>query len=354
VTTIKTEKLLTDAIDFHGKSAERIVRSYIKSHESADQYASNDFSFETLHGGFSGTPILRFNLENRSFVLRLFKPEIEESDKILQLQNARLAGELGIGPKVLFADPKMEGFIMDFIPGRTVTNEDFKSEENLEKLALLLNKLHGSQQSLSFAKHPIQMFYRFIENGKKRSTPYPSQINEVIRIMQGIEIALKRNTVTFVPCHLDVNSQNLMLHENEFLLIDWEVGGLSDLYFDLSMFSVFLRLNESLERIFLEIYFKRIPSKQEWYRYIVSQPICLFLRAAVFLSKPGEHKSAEYFDNTISKHEVPSFSELIQLHQESRLHLPRWMIGLGMMQGGIYLVKSDRYQEAIQKIHNDK
>lgn len=352
MTITKAEESLNSAKDALMNRILRILDAFNNTLETENQLHSDKLSCEALHGGFSGAPIYRFELKNNQYVVRLFKPEIDEKDNIRQLENAKLAGELGVGPKVLFVDPEMEGYIMDYISGRTVKNEDFGAEENLKKISHLLRTLHGSQQSLPLAKNPIQAFYRFIENGNKQSTPYPTQFTESVRVMQEIDNVLQRYPASSVPCHLDVNSQNTMWNGNDFLLIDWEVGGMSDPFFDLSMFPVFLQLNELQEKMFLEKYFERPPAQLEWDRYVVAQPICLFLRAAVFLSKPGESRNTDYYDTVISKQEVPSFSEIMQLHEYGRLHLPRWKIGLGLMQGGFDLVEKERFKLSIKNLQN--
>ena len=331
---------------------EQILKAYIQSLELREEITPDQLSCESLLGGFSGTSICRFDMSNHSYVLRLFKSELGYYDSVRQIITGKLAGDIGVAPKVHYIDPDMKGYIMDFIHGRTIRKADLQPKDNLANFTSTLRCLHSSKQSFPEARTPLQSFHLSVAKGDRHSTPYPTRFNEVRKIMQEIEGILQLHPVPYVPTHLDLNSQNILLNGNRFLVIDWENGGLSDPYFDLSMFPIFMRLDEMEVKQFLTDYFGRSPSQFEWDRYIVAQPICLFLRAAVFLSGSSEGRTAEFYDEMLKSQEIPKCSDIIRLHEEGNLNLPRWKIGLGLMEGGFELVESDNFKASFQRLKN--
>lgn len=333
--------------------SEKIIESFIHSLGVSKGIPPDQISCESLLGGFSGTSICRFEVNHKSYVLRLFKPELGYYDGVRQIMTAKLAGEIGIAPKVHFIDPDLKGYIMDYVQGRTIRKTDLESKENLANLALTIKCLHSSKQPFPEARSPLQSFQLSVAKGDRQATPYPTKFREVRKIMEDIGGTLQLNPVPYVPTHLDLNAQNILLKGNDFLLIDWENGGLSDPYFDLSMLPIFLRLDEKETTQFLTTYFGRPPTQFEWDRFIVAQPICLLLRAAVFLSGSGEDRSAEFYDKILKSDDIPKCNEIIQLHEEGKLILPRWKIGLSLMQGGVDLAESKKFKASFHRLQNN-
>jgi hypothetical protein len=74
------------------------------------------------------------------------------------------------------------------------------------------------------------------------------------------------------------------------------------------------------------------------------------LRAAVFLSGPSEDRTVEFYDGALNRKEIPHFNEIIRLHEESKLNLPRWKIGLGFMQTGLELVQHENFLSSFERL----
>ena len=239
---------------------------------------------------------------------------------------------------------------MDFIQGRTIKRGDLKVNDHLLNLIETIRCLHNSKQPFPKIRSPLDSFQLAIQKGDRLSTPCPTKFDKVKKHMEDIGQVLELHPVKHVPCHLDLNSQNILLEDNRFFIIDWENSAQSDPYFDLSMFAVFMRLDESEEAQFLTGYFGRPISQLQWDRYMIVKPTCLFLRAAIFLSGLSEGRTTEFYDDILKNGEIPPSNKMLLMHEEGRLNLPRWKIGLGLMEGAFELVESEKYIKSMERL----
>lgn len=243
---------------------------------------------------------------------------------------------------------------MDFIPGKTIKKSDIQSKENLLRFAWTLKNLHGAEFPFFEALSPIQTFYIVVANGEKRSAQYPLQFEVVKKMIDEIDGVIQLNPIEPRPAHLDLTAQNILLNDDGIVLIDWENGGLSDPYFDLSMVSIFLRFDVMEEKNFLAAYFGRSPTQFEWDRYIVIKPVCLFLRAAAALSGSSKVMTDAFYNEMLNSQGIPECGYVLQLLEEGNLDLPRWKVGLAFMKGGMELVESDRFKASFQRLKAPK
>ena len=56
-------------------------------------------------------------------------------------------------------------------------------------------------------------------------------------------------------CHNDLNPQNIFFSD-DIKFIDWEYAGVNDRYFDVACVCVEFRLDEKMQKVFLEVYFE--------------------------------------------------------------------------------------------------
>jgi hypothetical protein len=64
--------------------------------------------YEPLKGGSSQATLCRFDLQNVTYVLRLFPTNASLLVREHQIALAKQAGEQGFGPKIHFVDPEMK------------------------------------------------------------------------------------------------------------------------------------------------------------------------------------------------------------------------------------------------------
>jgi thiamine kinase-like enzyme len=284
-TVLPMKALSNDKID---SRAQRIVSAFIKLTYSSVNSA--DVNYISLKGGKSAATLYRCDISSTPYVLRLLPFNADPQTRLHQIRIAELAGNIGVGPKIHFIDPHHEGIIMEFLFGRTVQYGEFEDQDKLQQMAHLLKKLHQSSEAFPIAISPFTRFQNFVLKGQKAKTVYPERFFEIQDLMKHLEKLLWIDSDQMVPTHLDLHPENILFSNNQFLLVDWVNGGMSDLFFDLANFSVFQCLTETQNINLLRYYLGRDPTEFEWRRFILSQPIRLFVIAAAFFTAEIEEK----------------------------------------------------------------
>lgn len=322
-----------------------VVSQFIKSLSSLPVNMEVDkLVYEPLKGGRSEAKLYRFDLHKHSYVLRLLPPHAGPLTRMHQITLAKQAGELAFGPKIHFVDTQMNGMIMEFIPGRTVEESDFKDISCLTKFTKFLQRLHRSIVNLPLAVSPFKRFRDFNLKLENRNTISPPRLSEVIALMKDLEAIFQSLPINKVPSHLDLHPLNIMLCGNHFFLVDWVNGGMSDPYFDLATFSIFHGLNEEKAMLFLTHYFERDPTDLEWNRFIIAQPIRLFVIAsALFSSDFDSSMSYEELSRDIS---LPSLSDF----GKKGAIWPHSLLGVSMFQTALALIDQDQFISSLQTL----
>lgn len=320
-----------------------IVSPFIKSFShSLQNVPVDDLIYKPLKGGGSAATLYRFDFHKHSYVLRLFPSHALPSTRTHQIMLAEQAGRRGFGPKIHFVDSQMKGIIMDFIPGRTVQESDFEDNSCLIEFAKFLKRLHGSGNNFPLAVSPFKRFRDFYSKMEKKNGTYPPRFSEVKILMEELESIFQLLPIDQVPSHLDLHPLNIMLWEKRFFLVDWVNGGVSDPYFDLTTFSVFHCLNEARQLIFLNNYFGRKPTSLEWNRFIVTQPIRLFVIALALFS--SDNDTSMSYEEMIRDISLPSLSDF----GKKGAIWPNTFLGVSMFQAALKLVDQDQFKYSLQ------
>lgn len=323
----------------------RIILSFIRTADSSSNLNPNELIYGPLKGG-SKANLYHFDLDNGSYVLRLFPPQASRLARMHQIILAKQASKIGVGPKVYFVDPQMEGIVMEFIPGRTVQESDFEDSDYLAIFAKFLKQLHQSEVPFPLACSPFQRFHNFLLKGEQKKLVYPLRFSEVKTLMEELEATFQLMPISLIPAHLDLHPLNIMILEKRFLLVDWVNGGMSDPYFDLATFTVFQCLNESQILTFLTHYFGRQPTQLEWNRFIVTQPIRLFVIAAALLTLSADATPSISYHEAFESSELPTIKDF----GKDGMNWPHWQFGLTMLKAGLKIMDQNNFKFALKDL----
>ena len=166
---------------------------------------------------------------------------------------ARAAAEIGISPPITYYEPNL--FVMDFIPGRTLTEDEIADPAMVGRIIdELLAPLHGSSHAV---RDPAIYFDSFlcVRNhavyGLETGSPYCSRIPEVIEVIDKIEPVVATYRPVF--CHNDMAHANIMLDcDDRLWLIDWDFGGFSHPMRDIAELCAYAVSDEALDRFVIE------------------------------------------------------------------------------------------------------
>ena len=324
----------------------RVMLSFLKKLDPLSNVKPDDLIYIPLKGGGSLATLYRFDLNEKSYVLRLLPALANNLTRMHQIILATQAGKIGVGPEIYFVDSQMEGMVMNFIPGRTVQQADFENCDQLAQFAKFLQQLHKSKESFPIANSPFKRFHHFFLQGAKNKITYPTRFTEVKSLLEELEATFQLSPIPQVPTHLDLHPLNIMLFEQRFFLVDWVNGGISDPYLDLANFTTFQDLNELQILTFLTHYFERAPTQFEWNRFIITQPIRMFVVAAALLNtSPDETRSLSYEEALMSS-TLPSIADL----GKSEKNGPFWQFGLTMFKAGLALIDQKNFKAALHHL----
>ena len=307
-----------------------------------------------LQGGYNNGGLFRFEFENLSYVLRRMSSEKGVADRLRELHFSQQAGNIGVGPKIVYVDDKLETYVMTFVEGRTVVASDFDDPKLMSKFAQTLRKLHTSQAKFPKTQSQFCWFQHWLLKGSEQGAIYPTDFQHVRKSMEEIQSILSLFPVPLAPTHHDLNPRNILINENKFTLLDWDRSGLGDPYVDLATFPLMHNFDSNKTRAFLSEYFGRPPTQHEWDRVVVSQPLFWFHLAAWVLSDPAEGKTVEFYDKVLKEGNLATLQDLGLSHEQG---LPRqhemWEYPLIFINWGLDFVRGNEFQSAMQRLHKE-
>ncbi|MDR1668845.1 MAG: phosphotransferase family protein [Oscillospiraceae bacterium] len=192
-----------------------------------------------------GTPyVLRINGHQNDF-LRLDRSE--------EAAATRKANALGIAPAVLEDSP--EYLITEFKPGRMLTRLKVHMPEFIRKIAAILRLAHtvtGVGRDCS----PFYLAEQYLDGARRLGLEFPDGLNACLREVERIQTRAARAAgYTRRYCHNDVYTINILEHNGELCLIDWELSGMGSVFFDLATVSSVNHFSDEEDALLLEEYF---------------------------------------------------------------------------------------------------
>ncbi len=176
----------------------------------------------------------RVEVDGAPFFVRLpgLSTDLLAVDRANELHNTRAAAATGIGPKVVDHDPATGALVLDWIDGRTMSNEAFAEPGTPARIATSLRRLHGATRFLAdFDMFRLTEFYLRVVD--ERSIRIPDGYREHKASIGRIEAALAARPMPTVPCHNDLLAENYLDDGSQLWIIDYEYSGNNDPTFEL-------------------------------------------------------------------------------------------------------------------------
>jgi thiamine kinase-like enzyme len=188
-----------------------------------------------LPGGLTNRN-LKVTTPSATVVVRIPGPgsELLEIDRDAEYRNSTAAAQAGVGPPVVHHRPG-HGITVEFLPGRTLTDDDLHDPEILGLVATACRKLHAGPRFVSeFDMFAVQARYREIV--ATHGFRVPDRYDEFAPTVDRIRVAL--GTRETVPCHNDLLAGNLLAVPDgaggeEVRIVDYEYSGNNDPCFEL-------------------------------------------------------------------------------------------------------------------------
>jgi len=202
--------------------------------DSIPETAQRPRTVVDLPGGLTNRN-LKVTTPAATVVVRIPGPgsELLEIDRDAEHRNSLAAAEAGVGPPVVHHRPG-QGISVEFLPGRTLTDDDLHDPRILALVATACRRLHAGPRFVSeFDMFAVQARYRQIV--ARHGFRVPDRYDDFAPTVARIRAALGPRVA--VPCHNDLLAGNLLLVPTEggeeVRIVDYEYSGNNDPCFEL-------------------------------------------------------------------------------------------------------------------------
>jgi thiamine kinase-like enzyme len=166
----------------------------------------------------------------------------------------------GIGPEVILCDPTRHLLITRYA-GPTWTDAQATAGENIERVALLLRRLHRLKPPPAIQVVDLATVIRgytqtLAHHGKSTDASLHQRAQQIASFLAA-EPELRL-------CHNDIHALNIV-DSGELRLIDWEYAGLGERFFDLASICVYHHFVKVQRELLLNSYLQS-PDAQAWHR----------------------------------------------------------------------------------------
>ncbi len=222
---------------------------------------------EPLGGGITNTNFVVADAGNR-YVVRIGDDiPVHGVLRFNELAASRAAHAAGVSPAVVYSEPG--ALVMDFVDGRTLSEEDVRKDGMMERIVPLIESIHHGV--MGELRGPILMFWVFhvvrdyaatLKEGGSR------MVKELPRLL-AINDELERlvTPVDIVFGHNDLLASNFIDAGDRLWIVDWDYAGFGSPLFDLANLASNNGFDEESERRLLEAYYGSPPDDGLMSRY---------------------------------------------------------------------------------------
>ena len=210
-----------------------------------------------LGGGITNTNFI-VDDQGKRFVVRVGDDiPIHGVMRFNEIAAATAAHEAGISPEIVYSGDGV--FVMRFIDGKTLTEEEVRRQSNLERILALIKvchqqiPLHFQGPALIF--WPFHVIRNYIHTARKGDSRLMPLLPEFLNVSDELEKAV--GDIKLVFGHNDLLAANFIDDGKRMWLIDWDYAGYNAALFDLANLATNNELTHEQEEWILESYYER-------------------------------------------------------------------------------------------------
>jgi len=247
-----------------------------------------------LAGGITNTNFLVEDAGHR-FVVRIGEDiPIHQVMRFNELAASKAAHAVGISPAVHYHEPG--ALVLEFIEGRTLTEEDVGSQNTLDRIVPVIRACH--REIPKFIRGPVLVFWVFhvlrdyAATLKQGNSTHMDALPRLMAIAD--ELESETGPIDLVFGHNDLLAGNFIDDGRRIWLIDWDYAGFNSPLFDLGGLASNNALSPDQQDWLIETYFER-PLDDGLRRRYEAMKCASLLREAMW-SMVSEIHSAINFD----------------------------------------------------------
>lgn len=237
-----------------------------------------------------------FEYNNKKFVLRLTKEETNANvDRYSEYDIIESIKSLDISCKKIVFSQETGIAIFEFLNYNHLFNPSI--EGDIEKAALQIKKLHNSKLKSGKVFDPKEKINKYLELSKGHKFANNEWVSKYKEDVFKIIDRYYTNKDNFVTSHNDLLAGNILVDTSRAYIIDWELGGMNDCYWDLASLSNENNLSDNHINEFEKTYGKIDREKLRDFRKLAA----LCWATWSYQHKEWDQIMISYFENNIQK-----------------------------------------------------
>jgi thiamine kinase-like enzyme len=210
-----------------------------------------------LPGGLTNLN-LRVTLEDCEVVVRRVRSDsgLLAIDRAAEHANTVTAAAAGVGARVLEHRPELGITVLEFLPGRTLADDDFSDPGVLARAADAARRLHAAPRFVNdFDMFARQRWYRDVV--AEQGFPLPASYDDHADAWEQVRRVLTASAGPTVPCNNDLLAGNFIDDGERVWLIDYDYSGNNDPCFELGNTATECGFDAELTQAWTAAYFGR-------------------------------------------------------------------------------------------------
>lgn len=207
------------------------------------------------------------NNKKKEFVVKILGQNRWLSHRKHIIELYRKAGDIGVSPKVFFADPNRGILILEYIIGRHISFSDLKDRSILKKLAHILTAYHERFSHIPPCTDSNSLYARVCRRLSELNSTDPL-VQKTQEVISSYNPNIANTTIT----HNDLKISNILIApKGRLYIIDWGEAHHGTPILDLANLSHHGDLTNYHEQYLLQAYFHRNLTEAEkadflWYK----------------------------------------------------------------------------------------
>lgn len=217
-------------------------------------------SYEPLNGGVVNHTY-KVMANGECFVLRVNGRQNDYLGLSREDENelVRLMSYAGVAPR--FIAGTSEYLLTEFIDADTLSRDEMRRPSTIHSVIEILKKIH-SIRGVNRTVTPFDMLSKHLEGMIALGVPFPNELNELLLEVDAIRQRYDSDCMSRKAfCHNDFYTFNILNANEKLYVIDWEISGMGDIFFDFATISFSNAFSEELDEYMLQCYFGQVTNK---------------------------------------------------------------------------------------------
>ena len=276
---------------------------------------SSDVAPQPLDGGITNINFI-VDDQGERFVVRVGDDiPIHGVMRFNEIAAARAAYAAGISPEIVYSTDGV--FIMRFIEGHTLTEQEVRKQQNLERIIDLIQVCHTEIpkhfQGAALVFWPFHVCRNYIFTAREGHSRMKDSLPRFLAINEELEKTV--GEIKLIFGHNDLLAANFIDDGKRLWLLDWDYAGYNTALFDLANLSSNNELSPQQEDWILEAYYEQ-PVTDRLRRRLAAMRCASLLRETLWSIVSEIHSTLDFDYVSYTRKNLSRFENAFQTFRQ--------------------------------------